>query len=142
MFKSATAAKPKSSAKSEATPKPESKPIYWDGILDLAHIDSKGYELAVEKLIHGEYKSLDFDLKHKRGKYPVYGIRLNDTARVLCTEIEVEGKKYLVLLEVLPTHDYDKSRFMQEGVLDAYIDLNLPYLAAFIKKKYQTRRKE
>jgi DNA replication protein DnaC len=119
----------KSEKTDEATPL-----IYWDAIIDLAHIESKGHLDVLHKLINGELKSADFDLKNKQGKYPICGIKFNYSDRLLCTTIEINGKHYFLLLEVIYNHDYHKARFMKDGVLDDFIKRNIDALSDYIHK--------
>src|SRR6188472_2717474 len=49
--------------------------------------------------------------------YYVYSYRLNDANRLLFTTVQVDGVNYLLVLENVPNHDYQKAKFHQPGVL-------------------------
>lgn len=109
--------------------------IYWDAIIDLVNVDTDNYRNAVKKLSIAEYKNADLSLKNVTGHYRLYGIRLNDADRVLGTTFNSNGKSYLLLLELVNNHDYQKAHFMKDGVLDRYMKTHLSALQDFIKKQ-------
>lgn len=130
--------------KKELVPtKSDLPPIFWHGVVDLAKLEEKlSAEMCASlwlKLESGLFKSLSIEEKHVVGDYPVYGMRLNNTIRVLATEFEVDGKKYLLTLDVLLTHDYHKSRFMTSEVLKKFIEKNRAYLENYIRTQERLR---
>ena len=100
---------------------------FWNGALGNDQLLST-YEVAVNKLLHGQYASADLE---KLTGHDVYSFRLNGTARLLFATHKINEQNYLLLLEDLPTHDYQKSRFLRSGVLQRYRDAQEPaFLAA------------
>ena len=69
----------------------------------------------------GDYAETDLE---KLQGHDVYSFRLNKRQRLLFTLIKVDGKDYLLWLDYLPTHDYQKSRFLRSGVLRHYLEKN------------------
>ncbi|KTC85109.1 hypothetical protein [Legionella brunensis] len=96
--------------------------IYWDRIIGDPSL-LEGYQETINKIVFGNYKAADLDLKKLSG-HRVYSVRVNRRDRLLFTTIHVQGKAYLLLLEVVPEHDYQKSRFLKSGVLRNYLEKN------------------
>ena len=100
---------------------------FWNGALGSEQL-LNSYETAVDRLLHGDYASADLE---KLTGHDVYSFRLDGTARLLFTTHQINEQNYLLLLEDLPTHDYQKSRFLRSGVLQRYRDAQEPaFLAA------------
>jgi hypothetical protein len=93
---------------------------YWQGVLG-AEENLEAYHDAIDKLLSGNYQAADLDLK-KLEHHRVFSVRVNQSDRLLFTTIQVEGKPYLLLLEVILNHDYQKSRFLKPGVLRQYLE--------------------
>lgn len=130
MFKAVSSSPPKTS---------DTNPIFWDGVIDLAHLDIKGYTDLLSKLKNHQYKSLRLEKKNTSGAYPIYGMRMNDTIRVLATELEVDKRRYLILLEVLLRHEYDSSKFMDSDTLTAFMTTNRLSLESYIRGEEKNR---
>jgi hypothetical protein len=96
------------------------KILYWSGIsranLELFY----RCEDKINLLLSGYTKSADLDLKKAHG-HRLYTIRLNQSDRLLFTTLINEGKSYLLLLELIENHDYQKSRFLKPDVLRRYL---------------------
>ena len=72
---------------------------------------------AIEQvLLHG-YTSKNIE---KLQGYDVYSIRLGDAARLLFTTISYGEEDYLLALDYLPNHEYEKSKFLKYRVLERY----------------------
>lgn len=97
--------------------------FYWSGVSQAKLSSFSAHQDKINRLLRGDTKSSDLDLKKHRD-YPLYTIRLNRADRLLFTTIEKEGKPYILLLEVIANHDYQKSRFLKSGVLRDYLALN------------------
>ncbi len=89
--------------------------LFWKGIIS-PRDDLRDFEETVSKLLQGEYKAANLDLKKCRG-LSLYTARVNRSDRLLFTTVEKDNKPYLLLLEVIPNHDYQKSRFLNNPVL-------------------------
>lgn len=95
--------------------------IFWRTIVGDKRIFSP-YQKQLGQLNRGEYKALSLEELQQSGDLPIYSIRVNrKRKRILFTSFE--GK--LVLLDVVVSHDYHKSRFLKHPRI----------LAAFLKKK-------
>ena len=68
---------------------------------------------AIQRLIQRDYFHHDLEKLRVVSSNPIYSFRLNQTERLLFTT----HQGYLHVLEHLPTHDYQKSRFLKKGVL-------------------------
>ena len=96
------------------------KVYYWQGIIvdDLIFAE---YQNILEKLIGGDYQAADLDLKKLNG-YRVYTARINHSDRLLFTTLEKDGKSYLVVIDVIKNHDYQKASYLNPQVLRAYLE--------------------
>lgn len=90
----------------------------WRGALGDAAV-LEAHREAMDALIHGTYAR--GNLETLKGHRDIFSYRLNRTERLLFTTMLVDGHRYLLLLEHLPTHDYQKSRFLRSGVLNRYL---------------------
>ena len=98
-----------------------SKPVYyWDGIVDPRNL-TKDYTEVIQKLINGEYRELN--LEKLRG-HNVYSIRINRANRILFTTVTIKNAPYVMILDVVLNHDYQKSSFLKPGVLKNYLEMN------------------
>lgn len=91
---------------------------FWRGALGVQSFKGEHQE-ALQKLLNGTYASSDLEML--KGHHGIFSYRLNKGGRLLFTTIEVEKKRYLLLLEHLPTHDYQTSHFLRSGVLKRYL---------------------
>jgi hypothetical protein len=116
--------------------------LYWDGLISTVKVQNSkdkdvkeksqqeellnidGFAELVEKLLSGQCRNADLE-KITTGKLPsnipLYSARLNDCNRVLFTTLEKDKKKYLLFLECILNHDYQKARFMQPRVLKDFL---------------------
>ena len=78
-------------------------------------------------MLSGDYQAADLDLK-KLARHRVYTVRVNRSDRLLFTTVTIKGQPYLLLLEVIFNHDYQKSRFLKSYVLKQYLDTNIEAL--------------
>ncbi len=76
------------------------------------------HSTIIDALLKGDYQSCDLE---KLKGHEVYSFRINDSGRLLFTLQDIHGKKHMIVLEHLPTHDYHKSRFLQPRVLSRYL---------------------
>jgi|GEM_PF-4637534 len=86
-------------------------PVYfWQDVLgDKEKLER--YKKTVDQLRAGNYQSAG--LERLRGT-DIYSVRTNDKSRLLFTTITIEGKKYLLLLQELPNHEYNSSKFLKK----------------------------
>lgn len=96
------------------------KVFYWQGILGNAE-NIKQYSETIIKVLTGKCHGGDFE---KLKGHHVYSARVNHSDRLLFTFIQVNGKSYLMLLDVVKNHDYHKSRFLKPSVLKHYLEKN------------------
>ncbi len=95
------------------------KICYWAGVIDLDDLANK-YQESLARILQGGASGLN--LEKLRG-HDVYSVRLNRSDRLLFTTIQMQGKAYLMVLDVVENHDYQKSRFLKPGVLRNYLEL-------------------
>ncbi|MCH9757221.1 MAG: ankyrin repeat domain-containing protein [Gammaproteobacteria bacterium] len=92
---------------------------FWNGATGDASLISNTKILdAAHQLLNGGYDSLE--VLNSSSKQPIYSFRLTGAERLLFTT----HKGAILLLEHLPTHDYENSHFLKKGVLKAYIQKN------------------
>ncbi len=73
----------------------------------------KQYEKVVKNLQDNDFKSADVKKMPNTGYYRA---KLDDTNRLLFKFGKFEGKTYLIILEVILNHAYEKSRFLNGGI--------------------------
>lgn len=103
------------------------KVYYWQGILGDAELFAP-YQATISKLVQGDYKAADLDLKQLDG-HRVYSVRVNKSDRLIFTTFEKDDKSYLLLLDVVLNHDYRKCPFFNPSVLKNYLMKNADDLA-------------
>jgi hypothetical protein len=75
----------------------------------------KQFDKVVGFLKADDFKSADVKKMVNTG---FYRAKLDDTTRLLFKYTKINGKTYLLLLEVIYNHDYEKSRFLNDVVID------------------------
>ncbi len=70
---------------------------------------------TVERLTENDFFSAD--VKKLKG-FPYYRAKLNDSDRLLFTFGTYKDNKYILLLEIIKNHDYEKSRFLNGASID------------------------
>ena len=75
----------------------------------------KQYKKTLDFLKKGDFKSADVK---KMANAPFYRAKLDDTNRLLFKYTKIEGKKYLLLMEVIHNHAYEKSRFLNGAIVE------------------------
>ncbi|KTD16763.1 hypothetical protein [Legionella jordanis] len=96
------------------------KVYFWEGLIG----DKERYEPYIEtiaKIARGDYQAADLDLKKLRG-HRIYSARINHSDRLLFTTVWLGKKPYLLLLDVILNHDYQKCRFLKPAVLTNYLE--------------------
>lgn len=88
-------------------------PILFYNQLDSKSVQ-KSFDKVLQQLISGDFKSADV---RKMSNTGYYRARLDIKDRLLFAFVEVNQKKYLLLLEVIQHHDYAKSRFLRGAQL-------------------------
>ena len=90
---------------------------YWTGATGAEDLLSEHSD-TICRLLTGDYDKNDLEKLRTVSLHPIYSFRLNQTARLLFTT----RQGCLHVLEFLPTHDYQKSRFLKTGVLKRHLD--------------------
>lgn len=75
----------------------------------------KQFDKTVDYLKANDFKSADVKKMVNTG---FYRAKLDDTNRLLFKYTRIEGKTFLLLLEIIFNHDYDKSRFLNGSIVD------------------------
>ena len=75
----------------------------------------KQFDKTVEYLKNKDFKSADVKKMVNTG---FYRAKLDDTNRLLFKYTKINGKTYLLLLEIIFNHNYDKSRFLNGAIID------------------------
>src|SRR3990167_3091783 len=112
-------------------PKRKHKKVYYwrNAIGDVSLITA--YKNNIDDLINGTYTETDLE---KLKNYNIYSYRLNQRDRLLFTTIKIDGEQYLLVLDVVLSHDYHKSPFLQnQRVLKNFLEKNGEELAAAVK---------
>lgn len=104
----------------------------WEGILD-PHDISDECQAVIQKLLDGDSHGLKVE---KLKGYDVYKVRINrGEERLLYKTITVNGEPYLLLLDVIRNHDYQKCRFLKPGVLRHHLEINGKAIVAQITER-------
>ena len=91
--------------------------LFQAGILDPLQL-SGDYADIIDALANGHYKSVKF--KKLKGYDNVYAARVNKSDRLLFTFEVIDGKRYLVLIDVVDNHAYDDSAILKPGGLEQF----------------------
>jgi ankyrin repeat protein len=94
---------------------------YWNQATTLTNLfDNPEIKECVENLLTGNYNHGDLEKLNGPQNLIIYSFRLNRSGRLLFTTHD----KSLHVLEHLPTHDYQKSRYLKRSVLRMFLDKN------------------
>ena len=85
------------------------------------------HQEAIERVLYQGYTSKNIE---KLQGYDVYSIRLGDVARLLFTTISYGEEDYLLALDYLPNHEYEKSKFLKYRVLERYREQATQFFAS------------
>ena len=92
---------------------------YHFELLHYKGLDSSGLEKKLNKIYSylqmGDFKTAEVKKLSTNGYYRA---KLDDTNRLLFKPMNFEGKTYLLVLEIIRNHDYDKSRFLRGAVIN------------------------
>ena len=98
-------------------------------ILEYNGLDTKNLEAKYQKLLtaltRGDFYSAQVK---KLRNFPYYAARLDDTNRVLLQFIKYNGLNYMLILEIIRQHRYDKARFLnraqinEEKIFTAFVE--------------------
>lgn len=93
--------------------------LYWRGAIDPNQLttDTK-IHTVIKQLLKNQF-SKGCNLEKLKG-YDIYSVRTNNKGRILFSNLQIEGKIYLLLLEYLPNHGYKNSKFLKSGVLERF----------------------
>jgi hypothetical protein len=92
--------------------------LYWRTALGDSTI-LKEYEETIHDLLSGNYRKLHLE---RLSNSSVYSVRINIKGRLLFTTVLIEENPSILLLEALPDHEYDKSKFLKPRVLEMYLE--------------------
>jgi hypothetical protein len=84
-------------------------PILHYDALDFKSVE-KSFDKTLQQLARGDFRSADVK---KLGDNGYYRARLDLRDRLLFTITSWQGKRYLLLLDVIKNHQYAKSRFLR-----------------------------
>ena len=90
---------------------------YWKGATGTAELLNE-HAGSIRRIITRDYNPRDLEKLQLSNSCVIYSFRTNGAARLLFTTHE----GCLHVLEYLPTHDYQKSRFLRKGVLNRHLD--------------------
>ncbi|MDF1683266.1 MAG: ankyrin repeat domain-containing protein [Legionellaceae bacterium] len=89
---------------------------YWKGRAGSQAL-LETYKADIDLLLSGDYIDADLEKFKHASRHIIYSYRLSGADRLLFTT----HKKQLHVLEFIPNHDYQKSRFLKSGVLRQYL---------------------
>ena len=105
------------------------KVYYWRNAIGDASLIAT-CKSNIDDLINGTYTETDLE---KLKNYNIYSYRLNQRDRLLFTTIQIDDEQYLLVLDVVLSHDYQKSPFLQnQGVLKNFLEKNSEELIAAV----------
>jgi len=102
---------------------------YLKGSIDnptLSEHDQKIMQPILQRLLDNDFAS-GLGLERLAGT-DIYAIRVDLATRILFTKVNINKKSYLLPLELIENHDYQKSRFLQKGVLKKFLQNWMPTL--------------
>src|SRR3990167_7894139 len=82
-------------------------------------LEMPNVQAAIKKIFHHDYTDKNLE---KLTHHDIYSFRINDAERLLFTTVHIpkDGPEYLLILDYLPTHQYDRSQFLRSGQLRNY----------------------
>lgn len=89
---------------------------YWKGAKGGQNLLVE-FKQEISDLINNRYNSSDLEKLKSSSKNIIYSYRINYSDRLLFTTVN----GYLYVIEHIPNHDYQKSRFLKSGVLRNYL---------------------
>ena len=87
--------------------------ILYHNELDIKAVE-KTFAKTLKQLQQGDFNSADV---RKMGDTGFYRARLDIRDRLLFNMVNYQGKKHLLLLEIIKEHNYANSRFLRGAVL-------------------------
>src|SRR4051794_4953331 len=87
--------------------------ILYHNELEIRSVE-RTFPKTLLQLREGDFKSADV---RKMGDSGYYRARLDIRDRLLFTLVQVNGRKHLLLLEVIKDHNYTRSRFLRGALL-------------------------
>lgn len=90
------------------------KLLYYDQLHNQSH--SPQFKKVVKALEAGDFSSAD--VKKMTGTDGLYRAKLDRSDRLLFKYAHYQGESYLLLLEVIPEHNYEGSRFLRGAAID------------------------
>jgi hypothetical protein len=88
--------------------------ILYQNDLNIQSVE-KTFPKTLKQLQSGDFKSADV---HKMQNTGYYRARLDIRDRLLFRFVAYEGKKYILLLEIIKEHNYARSRFLRGAAID------------------------
>lgn len=83
------------------------------------NITREKIDSVILKMLNGELsRGLNFEQLYN---FPVYSCALGKASRLISVTITRHERKYLVPLEIIPTHDYHKGQFQSDSILMDYL---------------------
>ena len=88
-------------------------------ILEYNDLDFKGLEVKYQKLLAALTRGDFYSAQVKKLKgFPYYAARLDDSNRVLLQFFKYDNQNYILILEIIRQHNYDKARFLNGGQIN------------------------
>ena len=88
-------------------------------ILEYNDLDFKGLEVKYQKLLAALTRGDFYSAQVKKLKgFPYYAARLDDSNRVLLQFVKYGNQNYILILEIIRQHNYDKARFLNGGQIN------------------------
>ena len=108
-------------------------------ILVYNDLDLKGLEIKYQKLLTALTRGDFYSAQVKKLKgFPYYAARLDDSNRVLLKFIQYEKQNYILILEIIRQHNYDKARFLNGAQINEEKLFINPNEASIIKEIVST----
>ncbi len=92
-------------------------------------------EETLRQLQYSNYRGVD--LKKLPG-HQIWSIRTSDAGRLLLSQITLHGEVCWLILEHLPSHDYEKARFLKPNVLQRFLEKNQNLLNAVTESHFRS----
>lgn len=88
-------------------------------LLEYNNLDIIGLEDKYQKLLSALRRDDFYSAKLKKLKgFPYYAARLDDSNRVLLQFVKYREENYILILEIIRQHNYDRARFLNGGQIN------------------------
>lgn len=103
------------------------KVLFWQGAIGHEGLLASQQDVIYKLLHNPTHSGLHLE---QLGNGHIFSARISGKSRLIFTSYVVNGRSYLLVLDLLPNHEYDKCKFLQRKVMRDYLAKHHPELTA------------